>query len=143
MTNFKTSLAVLSLMAMTATPALAGDVTLTLEGIEAAKGDLYVSMQTEADFMQPRGSYGEIVKLPAAGNRTIVMKDVKPGSYAISVWHDVNNDHVFNRAENGKPLDGWTMINAEALRAVPKFDQVKLDVAESGKALMLKMYYSK
>lgn len=148
MTRFKTvslaaSLAAASLIAIGATPAFAGDVTLTLEGVQAAPGDLYVSLQTEEQFMQPRGSYGEIVKAPSAGSRTIMMKDVKPGDYAVSVWHDVDNDHQFTRATNGRPLDGWTMVNAEALRDTPKFEQVKLTVPADGKALTLKMVYAK
>lgn len=147
MTHFKTSaltsLATAALIAASATPAFAGDVTLTLEGIQAAPGDLYVSMQTAEQFMQPRGSYGEIVKAPAAGSRTITMKDVKPGDYAISVWHDIDGDRQFDRAANGIPLDGWTTVNGEALRDTPKFEQVKLSVPADGKALTLKMVYAK
>jgi uncharacterized protein (DUF2141 family) len=142
MTTFKTIFTAIGLIAASATPAFAGDVTLTLEGVQAKPGELYVSMQTQEQFMQPRGSYGEIVKVPTAGKQTITMKDVRPGDYAISVWHDVNSDHQFNRAANGYPLDGWTMINAEALRATPKFDQVKFSVPADGKALTLKMYYA-
>ena len=143
MSHFKTMLAAIGLIAATATPALAGDVTLTLEGVQASPGALYVSLQTQADFMQPRGSYGEIIKAPEAGTRIITMKDVKPGEYAISVWHDIDSDNKFTAAANGKPLDGWTMVNAEALRGTPKFDEVKLVVPADGKALTLKMYYAK
>jgi uncharacterized protein (DUF2141 family) len=142
MTKFKTAIAALGLIAATAAPAFAGDVTLTLEGVQAAQGDLYVALQTEADFMQPRGSYGEIVKVPAAGNRTLVLKDVKPGDYAVQVWHDINNDHQFNTEPNGRPTDGWAMVNAETLRAVPTFAQVKLGVPAEGKTLTLKMIYA-
>ncbi len=131
-----------TLFAAAATPAFAGDFTLTLDGIQASQGDLYVALQTEADFMQPRGSYGEIVKVPAAGNRTITLKDVKPGDYAVQVWHDINNDHQFSTAPDGRPTDGWAMVNAETLRAKPTFDQVKLSVPAAGKALTLKMNYA-
>jgi uncharacterized protein (DUF2141 family) len=118
-------------------------VSVTLTGIQAAQGDLYIALQTQEQFMKQVGSYGEIVRLPAAGDKTVVLTGVKAGDYAVQVWHDINNDHRFNTAPNGKPTDGYAMVNAETLRAVPTFDQVKLAVPADGKAVTLPMVYAR
>lgn len=127
-----------------AAPASGGStVSLNLGGIRAAEGDLYVSLQTRAQFMKPAGSYGTILRKPAAGSRTVTLTGVEPGDYAVSVWHDINNNRRFDRAENGVPTDGWAMLNAEGLRAAPTFDQVKFPVAGAAKTVKLEMHYGR
>jgi uncharacterized protein (DUF2141 family) len=143
MHGLKFSIPALVIALLSATPALAGDVTITLKGVMAQKGDLLIGMQRQDEFMQDKGSYGEIVKSPTAGDRVIVLKNVTAGDYSISAWHDGNGDRVFNRAPNGAPLDGWAMVNGDKLRAVPTWDQVKFTVPEGGAALALTMVYAK
>ena len=124
-----------------ATPAMAGDVTVHVKGVEAAKGDLYVALQTRDQFMKEAGTAGEIVHQPAPGDHDIVLKDVPPGEYSVAVWHDINGNRTFDREANGRPLDGWAMINGTTLRATPIFDQVKLVVPQSGADASVTMTY--
>ena len=44
-----------------AAPAMAEDVTVTLTGVQARGGVILATLQTEAQFMQPAGTYGERV----------------------------------------------------------------------------------
>jgi uncharacterized protein (DUF2141 family) len=133
--------AALGLCLALTTPAFAGDVTISLSGVKAQKGDLYVSMQTKDEFLQPRGSYGDIVKVPGDGAQRIVLKNVAPGDYSVTVWHDSDGDKAFSCAANGVPLDGWTMNNAQALKDRPKWDEVKFSVPAEGQPLSLAMIY--
>lgn len=121
--------------------ASAADVTIALSGVRAGKGPLYVSLQTEAQFLQNAGSYGEIIASPAVGAARVTLKGVAPGAYSVSVWHDVNGNGVFDRAPDGRPLDGWSMNNAGSLRGQPVFDEVKFTVGAAGASLDLPMYY--
>lgn len=131
-----------SICALTAAAsASAADVAVTLRGVKAGGAPLYVSLQTRDQFLQNAGSYGEIVSAPAAGAVTVVLKGVAPGDYSVSVWHDVNNNGTFDRAPDGRPLDGWSMNNAASLRGEPVFDAVKFTVSASGAQLDLPMYY--
>lgn len=122
--------------------AQAGDVTIAIDGVRDARGPLYVSLQTQAQFLKNEGSYGKIVAEPKAGSVTVVLPNVAPGDYSVSVWHDIDNDAVFDRAETGLPLDGWSMFNATALRGEPKFDEVKFSVTPGGAAIGLAMVYA-
>lgn len=134
MTRFRLSslpvlVAALSLTA--AAPALAADVTLTLDGVQARGGRLLAALQTRDQFLKQEGAYGEIIADPAAGTRMIVFRDVAPGDYSLSVLHDADGDGQMKM--NGvMPAEGWTMLNAQTLRAAPQFDQVDFTVPRSG-----------
>jgi uncharacterized protein (DUF2141 family) len=124
------------------TPALAADVTIKVNGVRAANGPLYVGLQTEDEFMKDDGSYGEIVQSPTPGSVTVKLSGVAPGEYAVSVWHDIDGDGVFDVAESGMPLDGWAMIDGASLRGAPTFDEVSFKLEKSNVSLDLDMIYA-
>jgi uncharacterized protein (DUF2141 family) len=129
-------------LAGVASPAAAEDVRVTLTGVEARGGAILATLQTEADFMQPRGSYNLVIPAPsAAGDVVIVFEDVAPGAYAFSAMHDENGDYQMQREESGRPLEGWAMHNGASLRARPTFEAVKLDIGAEGAALTEVMIY--
>lgn len=111
--------------------AFAGDVTVTLTGVQARGGELLVGLQTQAQFMKHEGVYGERIENPAAGTRTFTLHDVAPGDYSITALHDADGNKDMTMA-NGRPAEGWGMLHGETLRAVPTFDQVKFTVPASG-----------
>jgi uncharacterized protein (DUF2141 family) len=140
---FKASTILLAAMALLPTPAFAGDLVIDLTGIQAGKGDLYVGLQTKDQFLKDAGVNGAIIKVPASGNQQVVLKNVAPGDYSVSVWHDSDGDSKFSMAANGMPADGWSMHNAQALRGAPQWDQVKFSMTPAGVKLQLAMIYPK
>ena len=102
-------------LAVIATPALANDaapaptipVTVDLSDVEALPGTLYVSIQMESDYMKEAG-FGGILK-PVAGMPEKVTYEVdRPGTYAVSLWHDLDDDQKFSmNLVTGEIADGW------------------------------------
>ena len=123
-----------------AVPAMAGDVTVTLTGVQARGGVLLAALQTQGQFMQPGGAYGERVTDPATGALRLTFHNVAPGDYALMVLHDEDSDGQM-KMNGSMPAEGWAMLNAEALRAAPTFDQVKFTVAASGADISVPMSY--
>jgi len=123
-------------------PAQAGDVSVTINGVRAGNGPLYLSLQTRDQFMKNEGSYGQIVQSPAPGALKVSLSGVAAGEYAVSVWHDIDGDSVFDRDDDGKPLDGWAMIDGASLRAEPTFDEVSFKVEKSSVSIELDMIYA-
>ncbi|MEQ1508767.1 MAG: DUF2141 domain-containing protein [Sphingopyxis sp.] len=139
----KMTLLAAAALATLSAPAMAGDLTVTLAGVEVGSAPIYVSLQREGDFMQSRGSYGTIVRSAASGRVTVTLADVEPGDYALNVWHDTNNDHVFSMGEHG-PTDGWAMSFAgdiAALRGPPTFAQARFVVGVEAQAMTVQMQY--
>lgn len=120
--------------------AQAGDVTVTLTGVQARGGQLLISLQTREQFMQPTG-LGEIVQNPTAGTTTVTFRDVPAGDYAVSVLHDQNGDGQMQVSEIGIPTEGWAMSHGAELRGPPTFAQVKVAIPAAGAALTEPMFY--
>lgn len=123
--------AMAALTCLAAAPAFAGDVTVTLTGVQARGGRLLAALQTHDQFLQPAGAYGDIVENPAAGTVTVTFRNVRPGDYSLSVLHDADNDGTM-KMDGALPGEGWAMVNGAALRAMPTWDLVKFTVPASG-----------
>ena len=138
---FKTlSLAAVAALSLS-TPVLAEDVTVTLTGVQARGGALLTALQTQAQFLQPAGAHGEIVRDPRSGSIRVTFRGVAPGDYSFSALHDADNDGRMTMS-GSMPAEGWAMVNGESLRGPPTWDQVKFTVPASGDvALTLPMAY--
>lgn len=113
-----------------------------LSGVEARGGKLYVSVQTEDQYQKKEG-IGEIIEAPAAGSHTFTY-DVPEGRYAVSIWHDDNNNDVFDvGGAYNMPEDGWAMHNGMSLRGAPTFDVVSIQVTSEGATVSEKMTYGR
>ena len=137
---FKTlSLAAVAALSLAA-PAMAGDVTVSLTGVEARGGVLLAALQTQGQFMQAAGAYGERIVDPASGVVRVTFRNVAPGDYALMVLHDEDGDSQM-KLNGYMPAEGWAMVNGDSLRGAPTFDQVKFTVAASGADISVPMSY--
>ena len=118
-------------------------VTVTITGVRADAGPLYIGLQTEAQFMQPAGVAGTVVKTPTDGTVTVTLPNVPAGRYAVGVWQDTDRDGRFSTAPGGMPTDGWSGIDAANWRAKPTFDQASMTVGASPAAVTVTMIYPK
>ena len=125
------TLAAVAVLTAGAAPAFAGDVTITLTGVQARGGDLLVGLQTASQFLKHEGAYGEVIANPPAGTRVITLHNVAAGDYSVTALHDVDGDRQMKMAD-GRPAEGWGMLHGETLRAAPTFDQVKFTVPATG-----------
>ena len=101
-------------------PALAGTVTVPLTNVRPDAGDLYISLQTEDQFMQAAAVTGSKLDNPQTDTVTVTFDDVPDGQYAMTAWHDTIDDGTFTMGPKG-PADGWSMIGAGDLRGMPTF----------------------
>lgn len=124
-----------------AAPAFAGDVTVTLTGVQAKGGQMLVSLQSRDQFMQPTATRGAKAQVTASGDMVLTIPDVPPGDYAVMVLHDENSDFQMEREPNGKPKEGWAMSGTFPGGRKPTFDEVKVSVPAEGASLTEAMVY--
>lgn len=123
--------------------ASAGPVRVELGGLRAG-GTLYVQLQTRAQYLGADRVAGQIVRAPAAGALSVDLGEVPPGQYALTIWHDDNDNSRFDvNPRTGRPADGTAMLHAESLRAQPTFDQVSFAVSAAGVTLPLVLHYGR
>ena len=125
-----------------ASAAMAGDVTVTLTGVQAQGGQMLVSLQTREQFMKPQGANGATGPA-AAGVQVFTVQDVAPGDYAVMVMHDADSDWSMDRQANGIPSEGWGMSGNAPTNRAPTFDEVKFTVPAGGGAVSIPLVYPK
>ncbi len=114
-----------------AEPAKGMDVTISLQSVQASPHKIYISLQKKDEFLQEKGSYGDIIVLTAGDQKDVIIPNVTAGEYSVSVWHDTDGNGKFTMDASGMPADGWGMYQGEKLRAMPTWDAVKFTVADS------------
>ena len=115
-------------------------VTVTFHNVQAGDVPFYVSIQTEATYRSMRG-YGGILKETPAGTFTRTFKVPESGEYAISIWHDLNDDGRFSMTDNYQILDGWATSGTVPVGTEPSFEDAKVSVPGSGANVEIDMMY--
>ncbi|PKP95983.1 MAG: hypothetical protein CVT74_18345, partial [Alphaproteobacteria bacterium HGW-Alphaproteobacteria-13] len=125
-----------------ATPALAGDVVITVTDLRSSKGVVRACMTTRADI------FPKCIKDPTA-HRTVVpagetieirFSGVKPGDYAIALLHDENDNGKADRALGMMPKEGYGFSRDAPVRmAPPKFKDAVFKIEEGLSLVSIRM----
>ncbi len=116
-------------------------IHVTLTGVQPADGPLFVGVQDDKSFMSDDYLDSGQYKITEAGQYNYTF-EVPPGEYAVSAWHDINNDQKFNLSLMFRPKEGWAM-SGKPVRGKPSFKKAKI-IAPSGEMnITLPMSYPK
>lgn len=101
------SLAAIGLLSGLAPAAFAqspGDVIVHIENVRSSKGRVRVELCTAETFLTSECVLAG--SAPArAGETTVILSDVPPGTYAVQAFHDENGDGKLNRNALGIPRE--------------------------------------
>ncbi len=106
-------------------------ITVEFKGMKSDKGSLYVALyNTESSFLK-KGFKGEVVKITDK-KATIIFKDIPEGNYAISSFHDENNNKKMDANFLGIPKEPIGMSNdATGFMGPPKYKDAKFEVTKN------------
>jgi uncharacterized protein (DUF2141 family) len=114
---------------LAAQAAQAGEVRVTLTGVEARGGQILAQLQTEGQFLGAEAAHRAGQPAPSQpGVVTFVFPDVAPGVYAFTAMHDANGDYKMETLPSGMPAEGWAMSNGRALQGPATFAVVRFEV---------------
>ena len=130
-------------LALVATPAVAADVTVTINNVRNAQGVVLVAICAKADFMHSHcGWRGRTAA--HLGAVSITIRDVPPGRYAAQAFHDENANSRLDRNVLGLPKEGMGVSNnAKMWMGRPKFDDAEFDVGPGGARIAFDLSYRK
>ena len=118
--------------------ACAADLTVQVNGLRNANGTVYVAVCTEDQFLDPTCSY--FGRGPASTG-VVTVSGVPPGTYAVQVIHDENDNQTLDRP-GFLPTEGMGFSRDAPMRfGPPRWDDAKFDLAESGATVPLTMRY--
>lgn len=114
------------------------DLKVNFEGLSSDKGKLFVALYNQKDNFLKTEFKGEIMEIKN-GKATVVFKDLPKGIYAVSSFHDENN--------NGKLDTNWVGIpnepnacsnNATGSFGPPKFKDAKFSLEKLETTIKIK-----
>jgi uncharacterized protein (DUF2141 family) len=99
------------LLALGCASAQAATITVNVGKVKVAKGDIRASLcENEAAYKADKCG-ADIVMKAIAGTTTLRFENVKPGTYAIQLFHDKNSNGDMDYNFVGYPKEGYGLSN--------------------------------
>ncbi|HEX9703510.1 MAG TPA: DUF2141 domain-containing protein [Rhodospirillales bacterium] len=120
--------------AWTWSPALAADLTVEVTGARSAAGAVHFGLYDEArKFPTKHGRIDGFEMAIADGRAVGVFRGLRPGRYAVAVFHDENGNGEFDQGLFGLPLEDYGFSNdARVFFGPPGFDEAAVPVPAEG-----------
>ncbi|HET6971316.1 MAG TPA: DUF2141 domain-containing protein [Phenylobacterium sp.] len=130
------------LTAAVATPAAAGDLTVTVKGVKNASGSVLGAVYDEAGFMQQPKAKAVARAKAAPGAVALTFHNLPAGRFAVAVFHDANGDGKLAKNNLGVPTEGYGFSNdAQGSAGPPRFDQAAFAFDGHAKAVAIDLDY--
>jgi len=121
----------------------AGDLTVRIERVRSDRGSIPGALYaSEASYLnQPRAR--ATFKVQArGGDIEYVFRNLAPGQYALSVFHDENDNGVLDRNPFGIPREGYGFSNhAQGTRGPPVFGRAAFAFDGTLKTITITLRY--
>lgn len=111
-------------------------ITVTIENISSDSGKVGFALFNKDNFMKTpiMGMESKIEN----GKTTVTFKNVSPGEYAITCYHDKNGNGKMDFAANGMPIEDYGSSNNVMNLGPPNFEDAKFTVADKDVSLEIK-----
>ncbi len=113
-------------------------ITVTIEQIKNGKGHIRLGLHTSETFMRAEAVQNVSSKIKD-GKIIATFTDVKPGTYAVLVMHDENDNENMDFGPNGMPLETYGISNNPTLMGPPQFSDAKFEVADKDLELKINL----
>ena len=105
-------------------------ITLNFQGMKSDKGNLYVAIYNKEDNFLKKAIKGTIIKIENK-KATVTLKEIPSGIYAVSAFHDSNDNKKMDTNFIGIPKEPTGMSNdAKGFMGPPKYKDAKFNVTK-------------
>ena len=112
-------------------------VTLVIENVLSDGGTIIGGLHTADTFMKGEGVINDMA--PAkAGEVTLTFENIEPGTYAIMVMHDANDNKRMDMDTNGRPTESYGTSGEMNLFGPPSFDMAKFEVTDEDQEISIR-----
>lgn len=102
-------------------------VKVIVDNVLNDNGTLLVSLHSNETFMKGPGVI-DLQEAAVKGAVTLTFENVKPGTYAIMVLHDENDNKRMDFEANGMPKENYGMSGNAMVMGPPTFADAKFEV---------------
>lgn len=103
-------------------------ITVTIENVLSDEGSIMGGLHTESTFMKGPGVANEVVDA-VKGEVTLTFTNIKPGTFAIMLLHDSNDNNRMDFEANGMPKENYA-TTGELVFGPPNFNSAKFEVTD-------------
>ena len=122
--------------------ASAAELTVTVDGIRNAKGDIRLSVYASPQEWPDHPTHEHNRVQPAKPGSITFKFDLPPGTYAINGFHDENADGKFKTSLIGLPEEGYLFSNnVRPVLSAPSFQSASFTVPPQGTAISISIHY--
>ncbi len=105
------------------------NITVIIENVLSEEGKIIGALHSTETFMKGPGILNEAINA-AKGEVTLTFSDVTPGTFAIMLLHDSNNNNRMDFETNGMPKESYATSGSLELNGPPTFNAAKFEVAD-------------
>ena len=119
-------------------------LTVQVAGVRAAKGEMAITLYPDdaKRFLAPHSKLARVRAVAQAPMTTACFWLPAPGFYALSVYHDENANHDFDRTVLGLPAEGFAFSNDPPTpTALPPFKAVRFKAGDGETRIKVKLRY--
>ena len=139
----KTHLIISSLIAagfaLPAPMAHAGELTVKITDIRAAKGTLMVSVANSEAAWNNQEKPVAAEKIAAIGKELVLKFNLPAGSYAVQVLHDENDNGKMDANFMGIPSEGYGFSNNPQVMRKAHFSESKFEVSDAPSTTVVRL----
>jgi uncharacterized protein (DUF2141 family) len=124
------------IVALSSASAFAGDLTVKLHGIRTQTGVVKVAVVDSQEAWDGKVAPVQTDGVPAqAEEANFTFKDLKPGSYAVLITHDENDNGKLDTNVMGMPLEGYGFSNNPQVMRKPTWAEARFEVGAADSAI--------
>jgi uncharacterized protein (DUF2141 family) len=134
---------VASLCSSALSAAGAADLTVIVSGIRDASGSVSAGIfNSESSFAKASEAFASFRIKATPGNVGFTVRDLPPGRYAITAYHDENANGTLDFDPTGVPTEGYGVSNdARNPLAPPEFAKAAFELRDQNKSVTVKIAY--
>jgi uncharacterized protein (DUF2141 family) len=127
----------------TFTAAGAADLTVTIRGVKSNTGFITGAVfDSEKNFLKRPEALATFRIKASPGEIGFALKNVPPGKYAVSAFHDVNNNGKLDAAPDGQPSEVYGFSNgARGASGPPTFDEAAFELGNQAASVSIELGY--
>jgi uncharacterized protein (DUF2141 family) len=124
--------------------ASASQLTVTIAGLKNTKGNLCLSLFSQAEGFPNRADRAAALQCVAAGDLAdgVTFEGLSPGNYAIAVFHDANTDGKLNTGIFGIPKEGFGFSQNPSIQMrAPRFNEATFALSSTPAKIQIQLKY--
>lgn len=116
----------------------AADLDVTVADVRAARGTLMISIDGSTDAWDGKAKPVAAATRKAGGaQETFHFGTLPPGTYAVKVIHDENDNGKLDTNFMGMPTEGYGFSNDPKVMRKPTFDEAKFELGDGDVAITI------